>query len=391
MKKIIGFLIVLLLLLIALTFFSFFPAVQKNKIQPSPTKTTTRAQEKSLTGDNLPFSVALPNDYKIGVFAKDVAGARDLEFAPGGTLIVSQKEEGKVVALPDIDHNGKADRSIVLLKNLKNPHGLAFREGKLFVAEETKVTRYLYDEAHQSVTLDKKILDLPKGGLHTTRSLLFDNSGKLYISIGSTCNVCAEKNSMLASVITTDSDGNSPKVYSSGLRNAVFLALNKSGQIYVTEMGRDNLGDNIPPDEINILRENGNYGWPYCYGNNITDTTFSKTRSQFCEDSTLEPYFNFPAHSAPLGITFIDSPQLPYDWQGDLLVSFHGSWDRSTKTGYKVVRIATKGTRIMSDFLTGFLDGNNATGRPVDIAFDREGSLFISDDKANSVYKIVKR
>ncbi len=390
MKKIVGFLTVLVLLFIALIFFAKSPTtpIARNLTnQPQYTKTP---QKKPLTGDELPFQVTLPREYKIGIFAKDVTGARDLEFSPNGTLIVSEKEQGRVVALPDNDHNGVADKEIVLLKNLQNPHGIAFHEGKLFVAEETKITRYTYDEENFTATLDKKILDLPKGGLHTTRSLLFDGAGKLYVSIGSTCNVCVEKNPQLATVIVTDSNGTSPKVFSSGLRNAVFLALNNNNQIYATEMGRDYLGDNTPPDEINILSDNGNFGWPYCYGNKIPDTSFSKKSSGFCKD-TISPFFELQAHSAPLGLAFIIGPQFPTDWQGDLLVSFHGSWNRSTKTGYKVVRITTKGTPQMSDFLTGFLDGNNAIGRPVDIIFDSEGSVFISDDKANRVYKIVKR
>ncbi len=390
MKKIIGFLVVLLLLIIVLLFFARKPSVPiVNHQQTEPTVTTT-TQEKPLTGESPPFQVTLPNEYKIGIFAKDVAGARDLEFSPNGTLVVSEKEQGRVVALPDIDRNGIADKEVVLLRNLQNPHGITFHNGKLFIAEETKVTRYSYDEHALTATLDKKILDLPNGGLHTTRSLLFDKNGRLFVSIGSTCNVCAEKNSQLATVIVTDSDGNSPNVYSSGLRNAVFLALNDNNQIFVTEMGRDYLGDNIPPDEIDILSENGNYGWPYCYGNKIPDINFSKKSSGFCNQS-IAPFFELPAHSAPLGITFIKSSQFPTDWQGDVLVSFHGSWNRSTKTGYKVVHISTKGTPQMTDFLTGFLDGNTAIGRPVDIIFDQQGSVFISDDKANRVYKIVKR
>jgi glucose/arabinose dehydrogenase len=391
MKKIIGFLVVLLLLIIVLIFFARKPTPSTpNQKKVQPQTATTTPQEKPLTGEELPFDVALPREYKIGIFAKDVTGARDLEFSPKGTLVVSEKEQGRVVALPDIDRNGIADKEVVLLRNLQNPHGIAFHNGKLFVAEETKVTRYSYNEESIAATVDKKILDLPRGGLHTTRSLLFDMNGKLFISIGSTCNVCTEKNSQLATVIATDSDGQSPKVYSSGLRNAVFLTLSKRNQIYVTEMGRDYLGDNTPPDEIDILSENGNYGWPYCYGNKIPDTSFSKQSSGFCKES-LTPFFEFPAHSAPLGITFINSSQFPTDWQEDLLVSFHGSWNRSTKTGYKIVHITTKGTPKMSDFLTGFLDGNITIGRPVDIIFDKQGSIFISDDKANRVYKIVKR
>ena len=155
-------------------------------------------------------------------------------------------------------------------------------------------------------------------------------------------------------------------------------------------MGRDYLGDNLPPEEINIIRDGANYGWPICYGNKIHDDKFDTNQyiRDPCEDS-VSPIFEFPAHSAPLGLTFINSPQFLTDWQGDLLVAYHGSWNRSTPAGYKVVRMKVAGNTITGaeDFITGF---GQALARPVDLIFDSQGSLYISDDKAGVVYKIIK-
>lgn len=161
-----------------------------------------------------------------------------------------------------------------------------------------------------------------------------------------------------------------------------------------TENSRDWLGDNAPPDGINIIRDGKNYGWPVCYGNKFHDKNFDPKGEQatYCAD-TLAPIFEIQSHSAPLGLTFINSKQFPDSQQGDLLVAYHGSWNRTEPTGYKVVRLVVEGNQItkQEDFLTGFLQGSDASGRPVDLEFDKTGSLYISDDKANAVYKIVKK
>ncbi|MFI5205702.1 MAG: PQQ-dependent sugar dehydrogenase, partial [Candidatus Paceibacterales bacterium] len=175
-----------------------------------------------------------------------------------------------------------------------------------------------------------------------------------------------------------------------------FIQFNpKTGELWGTEMGRDYLGDNIPPDEINIIREGVNYGWPNCYGDRVADTSFNQDATcQF----TQSPIYQIPAHSAPLGLTFINSSQFPADWQGDLLVAYHGSWNRTLPTGYKVIHMKVNGNTIsgVSDFLTGFIgvgakSGADALGRPVDLTFDKSGNLFLSDDKTGDVYIIQKQ
>ncbi|MBI2328007.1 PQQ-dependent sugar dehydrogenase [Candidatus Curtissbacteria bacterium] len=337
------------------------------------------------------LGLTLAAGFSIDIFAKDLGNARDLEFSPEGTLLVSTPAQGKILALPDKDGDGKSDSLKTVIAGLSRPHGIAFYQGKLFIAEETKVARYNWDETNLSISLDKNLFDLPNGGRHFTRTIAFDNSGRMYISIGSTCDVCFEKNEWLAAVIVSDKDGNSPRLFAKGLRNSVFITVNpKTQDLWGTEMGRDFLGDDLPPDEINIIEDGKDYGWPICYGNKIHDTQFDKNQyvRDPCED-TVASVYNIPAHSAPLGLTFINSSQFPESWQGDLLVAYHGSWNRSTPVGYKVVRVKIEGETSPSeeDFLSGFLSGSQTIGRPVDLALDKKGSLFISDDKAGLVYR----
>lgn len=337
--------------------------------------------------------LSVADGFSIGLFVKGIGNARDLEFSDGGVLVASIPSEGKVVALPDKDLDGGADQAVEILLGLNKPHGIAFFDGKLFVVEETRVSRYLWNESMLAARKDKELFSLPRGGRHTTRSIVFDKMGKMYVSIGSRCDVCFEEHPWIGSVIVSDSEGRSPRIFSKGLRNAVFITVDPvSDKVWVTEMGRDFLGDNLPPDEINILADGGDYGWPVCYGNKVWDRDFAKRDSSYCS-STIAPVYEIPAHSAPLGLTFVNSKQFPTSWQGDLLVLYHGSWNRSSPIGYKVVRLDVEGDKIIGseDFVSGFLNGNQARGRPVDVIFDSEGSLFISDDKAGVIYKLVKQ
>lgn len=398
MKKGILFLTILALLTVGTLYYfrnyigdpraALFPS--KNDLAEIIEKQTTDPQK---TGEETDFPLTLPEGFQIGVFAKDLNAPRDMVFTEAGTLLVSIPGQGKVVALPDKDGDGKADRAVDILNGFGRPHGLAFHNSKLFVAEERQVSRFNWNEEKLLAVKEKDLIKLPTGGRHTSRTIAFDNKNNMYISLGSTCDTCYEDHPWIGTVIISDEDGNDPRVYSKGLRNAVFINSDPSGEkIWGTEMGRDNLGDNIPPDEINILQDNGDFGWPLCYGDKVHDTVFDKNTyiRDPCED-TIPPVFNIQAHSAPLGLVFINSPQFPDSWQGDLLVAYHGSWNRTIPTGYKIVRLDVEGEKINSqeDFLTGFLQGSTSLGRPVDVIFDQAGSLYISDDKAGNIYKIV--
>ncbi len=357
---------------------------------PPPSSPATQSIPPSLKTESNSYTsnlgLSLPQNYKIEVFAKNLPGARDLEFSPGGILLVSLTGTGKVVAVK------KDGTTQEILSGLQRPHGLAFYQGKLFVAEETQVVRYNWGESNLQATKDKVLFPLPKGGNHFTRSLVFDKNGQLFVSIGSTCNVCQEKDSRYASIMVSDAEGNKPRIYANGLRNSVFMAINPiTSDLWATDMGRDLIGDNIPPDEINIIKEGNNYGWPTCYGDRVHDNNFDPQNNGRC-NPTIPPTYEIPAHSAPLGLVFINSPLFPQDWQGDLLVSYHGSWNRSTPTGYKVVHLKVKGNTITGaeDFLSGFLKGNQTIGRPVDVIINN-AALYVSDDKAGIIYRITRQ
>lgn len=328
-------------------------------------------------------------EFNISVFAKDLGKVRDLQLSPEGTLLVSNPSKGKVYALVDKDNNGEAEQIKEVYASLDQPHGLAFYEDMLYVAEETKITKLRWDNNVLETQPISTVMNLPKGDRHITRTVVFNNAGDMFVSIGSTCDVCFESHPFLASVVKKPFDGE-PYVYSSGLRNSVFIKFRPgTDELWATEMGRDFLGDDLPPDEINILREGWDYGWPVCYGSGVYDNKFGAKEAKSCM-ATVAPVYEIQAHSAPLGLVFIDSPMFPEEWQGDLLVAYHGSWNRSVPVGYKVVRLEINGDGVVAehDFLNIWLEGNTASGRPVDLEFGTDGSLFISDDKAGVVYRI---
>lgn len=429
MKKFLFFILFLFFIggIFFLAFFaSFFarknlPMFQNNSpVTPqgasSPTPSSTPLS-RNLTG--LPLKI--PNGFSIDIFAKNLKNPRDLTLDNSEEyLLVSVPSEGKVLALKDTDKNGKVDEVITLLKGLNRPHGIAsvcltqsdiaqknentvgmpYCFGKIFVAESHQVVSYDYflgEDRKPTAKNPKKLFGLPNGGNHFTRSLLFikDENGKnkLLTSVGSSCNVCREQDSRRASILVSFPDGSDLKTYARGLRNSVFMEIHpNTKKIWATEMGRDLLGDNLPPDEINMIVEGKNYGWPICYGKNIHDKNFDEN-VVYKRNPCMEPYetpssIDIPAHSAPLGLAFF--PESGWDeFNDDLLVAYHGSWNRTEKTGYKIVRyqLNQNGTYLQGeDFITGWLDQDTVLGRPVDILIASDGIIYISDDKAGVIY-----
>lgn len=350
--------------------------------------------------EKTPFNLSnlrLPEGFHIAVFASNIDGARMLTFTPGGVLLVSESGEDKIVALPDHNHTGKAERVVEVLSGLNEPHGIAFYEGKLYVADNDKVLRYDWDEPHLRASNPKTITDLPTGGGHSTRSLLFHN-GKMYVSAGSSCNVCIEKDPRRAAVMQFNPDGSEQKIFAKGLRNAVGLAVNpKTDTVWVTVNGRDWLGDDLPPETIYDLGKGGvDAGWPYCYGDRVPDPDFTKPGENRCQ-TVIEPEVQMQAHSAPLGLAFYEGTMFPPEYRNNILVAFHGSWNRSVPTGYKVVRVKLddRGQPVggAQDFITGWLAPGETKkgrwmGRPVGIVFGSDGSMYLSDDAGGVIYRV---
>jgi len=344
----------------------------------------------------------VPPGFHISVFAEDVDHARMMILTPAGVLLVSESGEGKVVALPDPKHAGKAERVVTVLDGLNEPHGLAFYEGKLYVAENDKVRRYDWDEANLRATNPAKLTDLPTGGGHSTRSLLF-HGGKMYVSAGSSCNVCIEKDPRRAAVMEFNPDGSGLKIFAKGLRNAVGLAVNpKTDTVWVTVNGRDWLGDDQPPETIYDLGKDDlgkdavDAGWPYCYGDRVPDSNFTKAGDDRCQH-VIEPKVQMQAHSAPLGLAFYEGTEFPAEYRNNIFVAFHGSWNRSIPTGYKVVRVKLddKGQPQggAEDFITGWLAPGEKQkgrwmGRPVGIVFGSDGAMYLSDDAGGVIYRV---
>ncbi len=359
-----------------------------------PGKTDVEETEDGET--NVPEVTSLPGfkvpaGFKLSIFAKDLPGARAIELGPEGSMWVSQTSKGQITKL-EVE-NGKVVSQNAIFRNLNRPHGMVIDGNTLYFAEEDKITKVALGSDDQG----QKIVDLPSGGGgHFTRSLLLGPDERLYVSIGSTCNVCHEEDERNAAIYSMKKDGTDFKKVARGLRNAVFMTLNPvDGKIFVTEMGRDNLGDDLPPDEINIIEEGKNYGWPVCYGKNIHDTEFDK--NTYIRNPCMSPFetpsfIDLQAHSAPLGLAFIPEEGWPEEWWYNLLVSYHGSWNRSEPTGYKVVRLKmnSKGQYLgTEDFITGWLtEEGKKTGRPVDIKVFSGGVAYITDDNSGVIYRL---
>ena len=325
-----------------------------------------------------------------------------MAFSPDGILFVSMpstaglyfgRSGGTVFALPDSDLDGQADEVQAVITGLTDrPHGLTFYDGYLYVAEENRVSRYLY-EGNAKVGLREVIVNnLPSPPGHVSRTVGFGPSQKMYVSVGSSCNVCEEREPRRATILEYNPDGTGERIFAKGLRNAVGLIVHpETGEIWVTENARDGLGDDLPPDEINIARQDRHYGWPHCYGDRIADPALNDPARCATTESSLH---DIQAHSVPLGLRFIDSPQFPDEWQGDLLVAYHGSSNRTEPTGYKVVRMDVEGSIIVAeeDFIYGWLlSSGSSVGRPVDVIFGPDdGALYISDDKAGVIYRVTK-
>ena len=368
----------------------------------SPDIDIVRLIEK-LDADAPEIPLSLQQGFSLSIFAQGLADPRVMILDPADTLLVSVPSQGKVVALPDHDRDNRADRVVTVVAGLDRPHGMAFRCAPnclLYVAEKGQVNAYSYNPKTMKAVKQKKIADLPAGGGHVTRTLLFlprPDDDQLLISVGSSCNVCIEDDWRRAKVLVVSAGGGDLRTFASGLRNSVFMTIHpETKKVWATEMGRDLLGDDLPPDEINIIDKGRNYGWPFCYGKNVHDDDFDSAMGKSCrEPETYPSHINIPAHSAPLGLSFFPEKGWPAGFRNNLLVAYHGSWNRSVPTGYKIVRYRLDGSGYflrVDDFVTGWLTKEGtALGRPVDIIVRPGGTVLVSDDKAGVIYRITRK
>jgi len=334
----------------------------------------------------------LPDGFQIGVFAADVNNARMMRTTSEGDLLVSSMRPGEVILLHrDADGDGISDGRTVLFRGLDRPHGLALKDGYLFVAETGGIFRATFDATARSVGPVEYInKTLPPGENHNTRTIGFGPDGMLYVSVGSTCNVCIETHPYRAAMLRMQPDGSDVQVYATGLRNTVgFDWQPGTGRLYGTDNARDLLGDDVPSCEINLIEEGQFYGFPYTFDSRVVDPDFGAGHEAEIAASRTMAY-GIGAHVAPLGIKFIKPNLAPPGYGGKALVALHGSWNRSVLSGYKVVALsfAADGTITEEDFLTGFELDEDVIGRPVDIEQGPDGAIYISDDYAGAVYRI---
>jgi len=334
----------------------------------------------------------LPQGFHIGVFADGLEGPRMMALSPDGRVFVTEMDGGRITILADTHGSNYADQKITYADGLNEPHGIAFHNGYLYVAETNRVIRFPFKNGDtKGDGMQVVVPVLPSGAGHSTRTIAFGPDGKMYISVGSSCNVCIERDPHRAAVLQCNLDGSDLKVYAAGLRNSVGLAFRPgTNELWATENGRDNLGDNLPPEEINIIRSGGFYGWPYAYGDRVPDPEFGRLAPQRVRNS-IPPYIKMQAHSAPLGLAFYTGNMFPAAYKNSLFVAFHGSWNRSVPTGYKVVRFPVDSSGKVGNqenFISGWLQNSGAWGRPVGLLVGKNGELLISDDTGGRIFVV---
>ncbi|MCO5175621.1 MAG: PQQ-dependent sugar dehydrogenase [Thermomicrobiales bacterium] len=325
----------------------------------------------------------------LSVFAEGLGAPRFMALDGAGVVYVADRAGGRVVRLVDADSDGVADTPEVVLNRLNAPHSIAFHDGYLYVAETDQIVRVSDDDGDGLYEQPKVVIaDLPTGG-HWSRTIVFGPDGMLYLAVGSSCNVCWEDEAIRATVSRYNADGTGGEIVAVGLRNAVGLAFDAGGQLWATNNGRDMLGDDVPPETLNLITDGADFGWPRCHAGDIVDPDFGGDAG--CQNA-VPPAVEMQAHSAPLGLTFLDAHALDGSLDGDALIAFHGSWNRSEPTGYKVVRVVFKDgspTGEVTDLVSGFLlDDGDAWGRPVDVLQIPDGSVLISDDSGGRIFRL---
>jgi glucose/arabinose dehydrogenase len=348
---------------------------------------TSPADEKGLLA-----RLTTPDGFSVGIYAR-VDNARVLRFSNGGHLLVANPSKDQITILdPDVDGDRRSDNSRILIDGLNGPNGIDFLDDWLYIAETDAIGRVAFDHntGQLSGSYERLVTGLPAGENHWKKTLRFGPDGLMYVTMGSSCNACIESDPRRGAMVRYQSDGTGEEIFAEGLRNSAGFDWSPvDGEIYATDNGRDLLGDDFPPCELNLVRAGEHYGWPYANGAKIPDPDFGAGNEALIARS-LAPAFDFPAHNAPLGIEFARGDRFPESHRNAAIVALHGSWNRTEKDGYKVVSLHWNedGTIRSEDFLSGFLKDDVAIGRPAEVTEGPDGAFYISDDYANVVYRV---
>lgn len=334
--------------------------------------------------------IQLPAGFSIDIYAEGVDNARQMVLGDKGTLFVGSRREGKLWAVTDDDGDQRADKVRLIDKNLKLPSGLEFRDGSLYVGARNRILRY--DDIETRLDRPPKPVivteALPDKDHHGWKYLRFGPDGLLYIPVGLPCNSCEEEG--FGQIRRMNADGSGMEVFVKGVRNSVGLAFHpENGQLWFTDNGRDRLGDDLPADELNHAPEQGmHFGIPYCHQGDWLDEKFGKGKD--CADYT-PPAAKLVAHGAPLGLTFYTGDMFPAEYRNRLFIAQHGSWNRSKKSGYRILVLDVTADGQLLDkkvFASGWLQNEKAWGRPNDVLVMPDGALLVADDAADVIYRI---
>ncbi len=335
--------------------------------------------------------IRLPEGFEIKIFASGLKEARSMALSPGGTLFVGTRKTGRVYALIDTDKDFIADKVYTIVRNMNMPNGVAFKNGSLYVAEVDRILRYNNIEADLKKPPEPVVINdsYPRDKWHGWKFIRFGPDNKLYVPIGAPCNVCERSDKRYATITRINENGTGFEIFARGIRNSVGFDWHpETGELWFTDNGRDRMGDNVPPDELNHAPSIGlHFGFPYIHGKNIPDPQLSKKKGDI---SIRPPAMELGPHVAALGMRFYTGNMFPAEYKNQIFIAEHGSWNRSVPIGYRITLVRIKNNKAVSYevFAEGWLQGGEAWGRPVDVLILPDGSLLVSDDKAGVIYRI---